>query len=45
MMSDVVDFLVLVDVELCDVDVQDVVDAVDVVMDVLLLDEDVEVSH
>ena len=39
MMFDVVDLQALVDVDLYDVDAQDVV------VDLLLLDEDVEVSH
>ena len=39
MMSDIVDLQALVDVDLYDVDFQDVV------VDLLLLDEDVEVSH
>ena len=45
MMCNNVDLQILVDVELHDVDVQDVADTAIVVVDVLLVGKDVEVSH
>ena len=45
MMCIAVDLQILVDAELHDVDVQDVADTAIVVVDVLLVGKDVEVSH